>query len=174
MRYPPALIYTLRVSHVYRAASCLTAIILIALCAYSMPAIGHFGFINWVGAAFSALACVGLLRDAWRAPQGQLHFAQGVWHWLPAGAALADASLPGTCTLHIDLQSYMLVSFTPQSSNKKFFHTTTQWFHLEDNSQEGDAAQSQWAASCDWLALRRAVLAGTPRHEASAHAERVA
>lgn len=149
MRYPPALTFTPRASWVYRSTALLIAMILIASCAISMPASGHFSLKSVVLAALAACASVWLLRDAWRRPQGSLHYAQGQWCWLHHGETTM-----GTLRLHFDLQTYMLVSFTAHSVQHKLFQTTTQWFHLE--ARHADPAASPAGAGA-WAALRRAV-----------------
>ncbi len=135
-----------------------------------MPANGHFGIENALFVLISTVAAAWLLRDAWKAPMGRLHYAQGAWYWLQE-----NAKLEGTCVLHFDLQSYMLVSFKALASNNKSSPITTQWFHLE--SKHGDAAADQHA----WLALRRAIYASaSPANaivsasEMLAHEKRVA
>ncbi len=95
---------------------------------------------------------VWLLRDAWREPQGQLHFNQGQWLWRQTSQESTASDLPGTLRLHLDLQSYMLVSFSAHTNKKQFFPIRTPWFHLEGR-------QTHPAAGAQWLALRRAVLA---------------
>jgi hypothetical protein len=146
MRYPPALTFTLRASWVYRGMVWVLTIILIAACAVSMPASGQFSFKNSVFLALVAFASVWLLLDAWKRPNGSLHYAQGQWHWLHE-----DQDIAGTCALHLDLQSYMLVSFRAHSAKHKLFQTRTQWFHLE--ARHTDQAANPGV----WLALRRAI-----------------
>jgi hypothetical protein len=168
MRYPPALTYTPGVSWVYRVVAtviaCLIAIVMIAVYADSMPATGHFSFKSGAWMLLSAFISLWLLWDAYTRPRGQLQYAQGQWHWLHDSQETA-----GTCALHLDLQSYMLVSFVPHQPQKKFFRTTTQWFHLE--ARHADPAAGLPA----WLALRRAVYApAAPLDAELAHEERAA
>lgn len=149
MRYPPAITFTPQASWVYRAAVLLVTIILIAACAYSMPANGQFGLKNSVFLALAAFASLWLLRDAWKRPQGSLLYAQGQWLWLRE-----DQEIAGTLSLHLDLQSYMLVSFKAHAAQSSFFQTTTQWFHLEARHADHAASPANPGA---WLALRRAI-----------------
>ncbi len=108
-------------------------------------------------------AALWLLRDAFRSPHGQLHFAQGQWQVRLDGEPIA-----GTLRLQLDLQNYMLVSFAPHAPNQApahqsatgFFRIKTQWFHLEARHVDPATGPS------GWLALRRAVHAGPqPNHE---------
>jgi hypothetical protein len=146
MRYPPALTFTPRASWVYRAMALGAAIILIAACAVFMPASSQFSLKNSLFLALAAFASILLLRDAWKRPIGCLHYAQGQWHWLHQ-----DQEIAGTLRLHLDLQSYMLMSFTAHTAQYKLFQTTTQWFHLE-------ARHTDHAANLGvWLVLRRAI-----------------
>jgi hypothetical protein len=172
MRYPPALTFTPGASWVYRAfatamaclMACAIATIMIAASAYSMPATGGFSIKNGAWMLLAASTALWLLWDAWALPHGQLQYAQGQWHWLHDSQETA-----GTCALHLDLQSYMLVSFVPHQTQKKFFQTTTQWFHLE--ARHADPAAGLPA----WLALRRAVYApAAPIDAESAHEQRTA
>jgi hypothetical protein len=158
MRYPPALIFAPKRSRMYGAAAILIAILLIALCAYSMPASGHFELKNAVVMLLAAVASLWLLRDALQRPRGQLAYAQGQWVWQSA-----DGETAGTCALHLDLQVYMLVSFAPsaqtQSATTGFFPIKTQWFHLEARHVDHGAALASLAGQPCWQALRRAVYA---------------
>ncbi len=148
MRYPPALTFTPRPSWVYRAAALLVSIILIAACVKFMPASGSFSYKYGIFLSVAVIACLLLLRDAWKPPQGRLRYAQGRWHWV-----CNSQEVEGTCVLHLDLQSYMLVSFTAHSAQNRFFQTT-QWFHLEARHADHAASPANTGA---WLALRRAV-----------------
>jgi hypothetical protein len=158
MRYPPALIYTPGRSRVYLVVACGVTMILIALCAHSVPATGQFGLKNVALMLLSACAAIWLLRDAWAQPRGQLHYAQGQWLY-----AQESQETVGTLQLHLDLQSYMLVSFLPQQPSGRFFLKTTQWFHLEATQIDPAAGKAAW------LALRRAVLAAS-EHSLEEHA----
>ena len=159
MRYPPALTFTPARSRVYGFVACTAAIILVAICLYSIRANSPFSlsFGAWIGLCVGVTAW--LLHDAWRAPCGQLVWAQGQWH-----LQLNGESVAGTLCLHFDLQQYMLVSFVPcaQADRAKtdFLRITTQWFHLEARHVDPAAGPS------GWLALRRAVYAAAvPKHE---------
>jgi hypothetical protein len=147
MRYPPAVTFTPRASWVYRGMALAVTIILIAAGAVFFPATSHFSSKNIVFLVLAAFAILWLLRDAWKRQKGSLHYAQGQWHLFHE-----DQEIAGTLRLHLDLQSYMLVSFTAHSAQYKLFQTTTQWFHLE--ARHADHAVSQAQA---WGALRRAV-----------------
>ncbi len=171
MRYPSAISITPVASHVYRVVATLIAIILIATCANSITGSGLFGLKNSLLIAFTLLITLWLMWDAWalgllhrRSKGDQLHFANGLWT-LQYGDTLSH----GTLRLHLDLQSYLLVSFQTSlpalsaapSSLTRFFPTTAQWFHLEARHFHPAAARAQ----C-WLALRRAVHAKVaPAHE---------
>jgi hypothetical protein len=150
MRYPPALTFTPGSSGVHRLFASAFTIILIALCAYFITVNGLFNLKNSAFALLCLCLATWLLLDAWRKPRGQLQFSQGQWIWLHA-----DQEIQGTLRLHLDLQTYMLVSFAPSAlaSQRRtgFFPIKTQWFHLEARHAD-PAARSQ----C-WLALRRAV-----------------
>lgn len=148
MRYPPALTFTPRESWVYRAATFLVIIILIAACVEFMPASGSLPIEYGVFLSAALIACLLLLRDAWKRPQGSLRYAQGRWQWVRDSQEVG-----GTCVLHLDLQSYMLVSFTAHSAQNELFQTT-QWFHLEARHADHAASPANTGA---WLALRRAV-----------------
>jgi hypothetical protein len=159
MRYPPALSFTPARSRVYGAVACIATIILIALCLYSIRANSLFSIKDSVWVGFCACVSAWLLYDAWRAPRGQLVWAQGQWH-----LQLNGESVAGTLRLHFDLQQYMLVSFVPSAPGHSaitgFFQITTQWFHLEARHVDPAAGPS------GWLALRRAVYAAVvPTHE---------
>jgi hypothetical protein len=154
MRYPPAIRYTPVRSGVYLLVAVLIATILIALCAYFMPANGHFSLKKGFFVVVAAWVCLWLLHDAWKRPLGQLHYAQGQWVWQQGGQNIA-----GTCALHLDLQSYLLVSFVAQHSRNSLLFKTTQWFHLEARRVD----------PMTWGKLRRAVHAQVePSHEAVA------
>ena len=154
MRYPPAIRYTPERSGVHLAMAALIATILVALCAYFMPANGQFSLKKGLFVVLAALTCLWLLHDAWKQPRGQLHYAQGQWTWQREGQDIA-----GTCVLHLDLQNYMLVSFAVQHSDNSSLFKTIQWFHLE--ARQVDPAI--------WGKLRRAVHARVePSHEAVA------
>ncbi len=154
MRYPPAIAYLPARSRVYCVVAMLVTIILIALCAISMPANGHFSFKNSLLMGFATAVCLWLLHDAWRHPRGRLHYAQGQWIW-----QLGPQEIAGTLHLHLDLQNYLLVSFAAQHGNASFLSKTTQWFHLE--ARQVDPAT--------WGKLRRAFHAQVePSHEAVA------
>jgi hypothetical protein len=141
--------FTPRASWVYRGIALLITIILIAACAAFMPANGLFSFKNGLFLMLVACTCPWLLRDAWKAPQGSLHYAQGQWYWLHD-----NQETPGTLRLHFDLQTYMLVSFSAHSVPYKLFPITTQWFHLEARHLDHAASPAQAGA---WAALRRAI-----------------
>jgi hypothetical protein len=149
MRYPPSLRFELRASRIYRAVACLVAIFIIANYLYSASGNLQFSLKNLVLGLCSACAALWLVCDAWKRPKGSLHYAQGQWHWLDE-----NQEIRGTCALHLDLQSYMLVSFSAQSAKLRFFQTTTQWFHLEARHAHHAASPAHAEA---WLALRRAV-----------------
>ncbi len=148
MRYPPAITFTPGRSRVYGAVAVLITLILIVLCAVFISGTGLFSFKNGLFCFAAAAVSLWLLRDAWRKPLGRLHYAQGQWQ-----LQLNDREVAGTCALHLDLQRYMLVSFTAQHSNNRFSIPTTQWFHLEAR-QIDHATRAQV-----WGALRRAVYA---------------
>jgi hypothetical protein len=167
MRHPPQISIRPASSRVYRLFASALTIILIALGAYFIRAIGQFDLKNGpvAGIVIGLLAAcsVWLLLDAWRRPsasQRQWVFSDGLWAQSPPEGSSEGPQIPGTLRLHLDLQSYMLVSFAPSMPTKPFFLRTTQWFHLEA-SQEDFASRPQ-----RWLALRRAVLAPPERgHE---------
>jgi hypothetical protein len=147
MRYPPAICHTPVRSRVYLMVVLLIAIILIASCVYSMPANGHFSFKNSLLLMLSLIASLWLLRDACKPPGGQVQYAQGQWVWQREGLETA-----GTLRLHLDLQSYLLVSFVDHHHNHNRLQLTkTQWFHLEARHLHHVANSSSWTA------LRRAV-----------------
>ncbi len=153
MRYPPALSYTPQRSRVYASVVALITIILIALCVDFIPASGHFSLKNSVFLLLTAAVSLWLVYDAYRKPRGHLHYAQGVWTW-----QLENQEIAGTCALHVDLQTYMLVSFVACQENSRHLSKTTQWFHLE---------AGQFANSSHWAALRRAVYSpAQPAYEA--------
>ena len=146
MRYPPAVTFTPGVSWVYRVFAVLNTILLIALCAVLAGGNGQFSIRNTMPMALAGLACIWLAQDAFRRPPGSLRYAQGQWYWLSA-----DQEFAGTCVLHLDLQSYILVRFTKQPATRSLFSKATQWFHLEARHQ--DPATGTQA----WQALRRAL-----------------
>ncbi len=150
MRYPPALTFTPGRSWVYCALAVLFTIFFIALGAAFMRANGLFHFKSGLFLALSALASLYLLHDAWRRPQGSLHYSQGQWRYLHG-----EHEIAGTCTLHLDLQTYMLVRFTAHSVHKKLIPIKTQWFHLE--ARHANLAAQAPANPGAWSALRRAV-----------------
>lgn len=151
MRYPPSLLFTPRASRVYRSTAVFITMLLIAACAYSMPLNGEFPSEKILCVAMALLISIGLLRDAWRPPRGSLHYTQGQWHWVQG-----DQQTAGTCVLHLDLQTYMLVSFTAHCAQEKLFQTTKQWFHLEARHVDHAAIA---ADAGQWGALRRAIYA---------------
>jgi hypothetical protein len=159
MRYPPALRYTPAASNVYRCVACLFTIILIANYLYLACGKGIFYSYNWAWLLLTAAAVAFLQWDAWRSPRGQLEFSQGQWVWQQA-----DQAVQGTFRLHLDLQSYMLLSFAPSAPThpptKGFLPIKTQWFHLEARHVDSTASPTSWQA------LRRAVLTQwVPSHE---------
>lgn len=150
MRYPPAVTFTPGVSWVYRFFAALVALILIALCAVSAVDISQLPLKNTLPMALAGLACIWLAQDAFRRPPGSLRYAQGQWYWLSA-----DQEFAGTCVLHFDLQSYMLVRFTEQPATRSLFPKTTQWFHLEARRKDPVAGAANGRKA--WMALRRAL-----------------
>ncbi len=150
MRYPPAMTFTPAASWVYRSVACLVTLILIALYAVSAMADGLFSLKSGVFLMLALMASCWLLRDAWKRPQGSLHFAQGQWC-----ARVSEQEIVGTCTLHLDLQAYMLVSFRAHPSDNKHLVPRTQWFQLEARHEDPAAGKQAW------LSLRRALYAST-------------
>lgn len=158
MRSPPYAQIELGPSRVCRAWAMAIALLLIALCALSIRAEGHFSFKITLWLACCAGVIAWLLHDAWRQRSGQLQYSQGQWFWQNEASGVA-----GTLRVHLDLQSYILVSFTEQHRNRPFLSPTTTWFHLEARH----AAPAFGPAS--WQAVRRAVYASAgPEHEAVA------
>ncbi|NJS36621.1 MAG: hypothetical protein HC765_09685 [Brachymonas sp.] len=138
MQHAPALDILPQRSRVHACAVMLLTIIMIALSADFMTASGQFGLKNvlWTGAA------AGLLTWAWadvlRQPQGALRLAQGQWSWRKmdrADTQVASKEQVGTLQVHLDLQSYLLVRWSPQQSEQflsgRIFRTIPSWFHLE-------------------------------------------
>ena len=148
MRYPPAITFTPGASWVYRAVASLFATILIALGAVYTAANGGFSFKNSAFAALALLSAAWLMRDAWMRQVGSLRYAQGQWSWV-----CGDEDVSGTCAIHLDLQRYILVSFTAHSNHNKLFNRGSKWFHLEARSEDPAAGRLAW------LALRRALYA---------------
>jgi hypothetical protein len=165
MRYPTAFSFTPGRSRVYLTVVGSITIILIALCAYSMPAGGHFRLQNGVWMLFAAVCIIWLLIDALRRPRGQLVYAQGRW-----ARRIADQQIEGTLRLHLDLQNYILASFEPSAdagqSTTGIFSIKTQWFHLEARHADHGVALASSASQPSWQALRCAVHApGASHHE---------
>ena len=154
MRYPPAVTFTPGVSWVYRVFAVLNTILLIALCAVLAGGNGQFSIRNTMPMALAGLACIWLAQDAFRRPPGSLRYAQGQWYWLSA-----DQEFAGTCVLHLDLQSYILVRFTKQPATRSLFSKATQWFHLEARHEDPAAGIANGIADGRdaWMALRRAL-----------------
>ena len=171
MRYLPNVTFALRRSRIYLGVVGAIAIILIALCAYSVLARPLFDVKNLVLLSLGVVALGWLARGVLQQPGGQLHFAQGQWRWQCARASdVVDVA--GTLRLHLDLQKYMLVSFVPHQQFGETFLKTTLWFHLEAR-QEDRTANAQ-----AWLAVRRAVYSpqvpSGPVSEAGDHENRTA
>jgi hypothetical protein len=158
MRHPPQISIRPQRSRVYCAFASVLTIILIALGAHPLWAGGLFDLKNALLMGLLMACGAWLLLDAWHphaaassasSMASECHYtcANGLWaQCLPDGT-----QIPGTLQSHLDLQIYMLVSFTPSLPNKPFFLSTTQWFHLE-------ASQADFKNSpARWLALRRAV-----------------
>jgi hypothetical protein len=83
--------------------------------------------------------------DAWRPRQGALHYAAGEWV-----LAQGEQERQGTLQVVLDLQSYLLVRFTPSGhplDSSQQLKIKGQWLHLES------------AYGQDWRALRRALYA---------------
>jgi hypothetical protein len=171
MRYPPAIAITPAGSHMYRAAASVITIILIALCAYFIKGSSHFDSGKLLVVGLMLVVASWLMWDAWaswllpqRAHQDQLHYANGLWTLRKDRGQNQQTpdtqGAHGTLRLHLDLQSYLLVSFQTnlpptsplQSALARFFPTTTQWFHLEARHFHPAATTAP-----SWLALRRAV-----------------
>jgi hypothetical protein len=143
----------------YLVIAMLFAINIIAICLYSIPAIGHFDLKNGLWVLLAVMSVAWLWSDAIKRPRGQLMYSQGQWAWRDA-----DRDIQGTLRLHLDLQIYMLVSFAPSASAQRlkteFFPIKTQWFHLEARHVDPAARQPSWQG------LRRAVHAQVePSHE---------
>ena len=155
MRYPPAITFTPRASWVYRAFALLITIILVAVGAVFMPANSPFSLQNSLFLVLAGAASLWLLCDAFARPRGSLQYAQGQWHWLHE-----DRELAGTLSLQLDLQTYMLVSFTAHAAPDKLFQTATQWFHLEARHIDHAATP---ALSGVWSTLRRAIYSPVER-----------
>jgi hypothetical protein len=121
---------------------------MIAICAVFIREKGLFSLKIGLFCVLLTVADLGLLHDAWKAPEGSLRYSQGHWTWLrPAKEET------GTLRAHLDLQDYMLVSFTPHSRHNSFFSISRTWFHLE--AQHAEPA----SGPASWHALRRAVYA---------------
>ncbi len=155
MRYPPAITFTPLTSRAYRAFALMITIVLIAAGAVFMPANSPFSLQNSLFLVLTGIASLWLLCDAFARPRGSLRYAQGQWHWLHE-----DRELAGTLSLHLDLQTYMLVSFTAHAAPDKLFQTATQWFHLE--ARHIDHATTP-ALSGVWSSLRRAIYSPVER-----------
>ena len=131
------------------------AIILIATSAAFMPASNPFSLQNSLFLVLAGASSLWLLCDSFARQRGSLRYAQGQWHWLHE-----DRELAGTLSLHLDLQSYMLVSFTAHAAPDKFFQTTKQWFHLEARHIDHAATP---ALSGVWSSVRRAIYSPVER-----------
>lgn len=162
MRYPPSLSFYPGPSRVYRSLAIMFAILIIALYAAFIRENTVFSIKTGLFGLLAVVVALGLLRDAWKAPEGSLRYSQGQWTWLrPA------KEQTGTLLVHLDLQAYLLVSFIPHSNNNRFFSIRRTWFHLE--AQHADPAPELGSGPVSWLALRRAVYApGTDVDEAVA------
>lgn len=154
MRYTPPITIRLQSSRVYTAFAALLAIVLIAVWAAFIWARAQFGLFELACALGVAAVCLALWRDARRQPEGQLHYAQGVWLWHTEGRELA-----GTLRVHLDLQGYMLVSLAEHRGALLNSKTTMQWVHLEAKQIEKAAGPGAW------FALRRAVYGARASHE---------
>jgi hypothetical protein len=152
MRYPPASRFLLGPSRNYRFFAVAIAALLIAICAIFIRENGLFSLKTALFGVLATVAALGLLCDAWKTPEGSLRYSQGHWTWL----YLAKEET-GTLLAHLDLQDYMLVSFTPHSRNNRFFSIRRTWFHLE--AQHADPAPELGSGPASWQALRRAVYA---------------
>lgn len=152
MRYPPSLSFYPRPSRVYQSLAIILAILLIALGAAFIRDDAPFSLKAGLFSLLVVVVALGLLRDAWKAPEGSLRYSQGHWTWLRSAKEET-----GTLLVHLDLQAYLLVSFIPHSNNNRFFSIRRTWFHLE--AQHADPAPELGSGPASWLALRRAVYA---------------
>jgi hypothetical protein len=160
MQTAPAVTYPLAASWVYRCAVGFFAIILIAAHALFYWANGGFNT-SWALLCVTSLLVTGWAAyDAFNPMQGDLRFADGQWVLARAGH-----EAQGTLQPYIDLQHYLLVRFTEQSS-----HTTT-WLHLEHHTvpkitkkvnhtnlhANADTQAAAWLWAHHWMDVRRAV-----------------
>ncbi len=142
MRYPPAISIEPQGSGLYRAVVMVFAMLIIANYSINTGANGLFSLQNTALALVSGLVLTWALIDAWRRPVGTLQFSEGQWLLMQV-----EQPMVGTLSLHLDLQTYMLVRFQAQATTSDTSPIKTQWFHL----------QARRLDPATWLALRRAV-----------------
>lgn len=154
MKTPPAASTRLGVSRWYQCVVGFFAILLIAT-----PAVFYWARdildlkIAFICLAAACAICWAIV-DAWRPRQGALHYAAGEWV-----LAQGEHESQGTLQVALDLQSYLLVRFTPSGHpplSSQQVKIKGQWLHLES------------AYGQDWRALRRALCAAPPSPLATA------
>ncbi len=161
MKTPPAASIRLGPSWWYRAFVALIAIILIVINVLFDCDGCHFEKKNILLNTLSVLVASWAVWDAWRPRSGALHYADGKWV-----LALGDTESQGTLAIALDLQSYLLVCFTPlrQSTGSLWGRLgrrqqpiiTTQWLHLDQSCVPSLDSHRRTMA---WHAVRRALYA---------------
>jgi hypothetical protein len=100
----------------------------------------------WLGVVLTLLFGAAALRLREAPPAGALHWDGSAWSWLDGVHEPG-----GEVTVHLDLQSTILVAWTPGSGGRR-------WCWLDSS-----------ADPLRWLALRRALY--SPRHAATEHGD---
>jgi toxin CptA len=100
----------------------------------------------WLGLALSLLCGAMALRMRVSPLAGTLHWDGGAWSWLDGAHGCS-----GEVTVHLDLQSALLVAWTPGSGDRR-------WCWLDSSADPSR-----------WLALRRALY--SPRRAVPGHGD---
>ena len=162
MDSPPAATIRLGASWWYRAAVCLATVLLavgfVTLHSAANPSgVTTVTVLAW---GVAGLAMVWAWWDAWRSPEGALHYAAGDWVLARNGNETV-----GTLRVAMDLNVYLLVKFIPQDARLHNYsinmpQSPAIWLHLEPRNARGAPHPTHATLrAADWLALRRAVFA---------------
>jgi hypothetical protein len=171
VKTPPAASIRLGPSWWYRSFVVLFTIFLVAINVLFDCGGCHFRQKNTLLITLSVLAASWAVWDAWRPRLGALHYADGNWV-----LALGDIENQGTLAIALDLQSYLLVCFTPLRQTTGLLRgrlggrqqpiITKQWLHLDQSCAPNLDSHGRTMA---WQAMRRALYA--PASSPSAQGE---
>lgn len=154
MRHAPPVAIELKRSRPYLGIAGVITIIIVAIYAYPIWALGvvdlklsaHAGLLHAIAIGSAAMALTWLWRDSLRQPQVQsIRYALGEWT-----AVINGQAQRGAVQVQWDLQVYILVRWTagPRVADGQL--SPVYWMHID---------RSMAASRTQWQALRRALFA---------------